>query len=151
MFGRGRRRCFGVGAGDFRPSWLSGAGSGLMGGCACWGRLAASFRGSNGPAYGAGPFEGGGCCKTPHWGVFAGWLGAGRAGLIPSGPWPTATFFFSFKKKGAKPLRAKSCPFGAVALRDAAAAAEMRPPVRMRGYFAPCGERPGRRPGPATL
>ena len=98
-----------------------------------WGRLAAAFRGSHGPAFWAGSCEGGCCCKTPHWGVFAGWLGAGRAGLIPSGSWPTATFFFSFKKKGAKPLRAKSCPFGAVALRDAAAAAEMRPPVRNGG------------------
>ena len=37
-------------------------------------------------------------------------------------------FFFYRKKKVAKPLRAKRCPFGAVALRDAAAAAEMRPP-----------------------
>ncbi len=58
-------------------------------------------------------------------------------GVYLQGSWvqgeQASPFFFSFKKKGAKPLRAKSCPFGAVALRDAAAAAEMRPPERYGG------------------
>ena len=73
-------------------------------------------------------------------------------GVYLQGSWvqgeQASPFFFSFKKKGEKPLRAKSCPFGAVALRDAAAAAEMRPPVRIREHFALCGGRPGRRPDP---
>ena len=55
-------------------------------------------------------------------------------GVYLQGSWvqgeQASPFFFSFKKKGAKPLRAKSCPFGAVALRDAAAAAEMLTPYK---------------------
>ena len=73
-------------------------------------------------------------------------------GVYLQGSWvqgeQASTFFFYRKKKVEKPLRAKSCPFGAVALRDAAAAAEMRPPVRIREHFALCGGRPGRRPDP---
>ncbi len=51
--------------------------------------------------------------------------------LDPFGTVAYGHFLFSFKKKGAKPLRAKSCPFGAVALRDAAAAAEMLTPYKV--------------------
>ena len=62
-------------------------------------------------------------------------------GVYLQGSWvqgeQASPFFFSFKKKGAKPLRAKSCPFGAIALRDAAAAAEMRPSGKDAGEFRP--------------
>ena len=55
-------------------------------------------------------------------------------GVYLQGSWvqgeQASPFFFYRKKKGAKPLRAKSCPFGAVALRDAAAAAEMLTPYK---------------------
>ncbi len=50
------------------------------------------------------------------------------------------SFFFYRKKKEAKPLRAKSRRYAAVALRDAAAAAERLPPERTSAF---CGRRPG--------
>ena len=53
------------------------------------------------------------------------------------------SFFLYRKKKDAKPLRAKSRRYAAVALRDAAAAAEMLPPekcfARSRPKSQPCG------------
>ena len=64
-----------------------------MGGCACWGRLAAAFRGSNGPACGPVHSRGAEVAKHPT-GVYlqVSWVQGEQ----------TSPFFFYRKKKGAK-------------------------------------------------